>query len=74
MPSIWYIFENVKRGGDRKRMKIKEEEDRKEEGGREKRRDREGRKTGMKMASQSNRRFTVSEDHCIKAGKAWQHQ
>ena len=38
MPSIWYIFENVQRGGDRKRMKIKEE-DRKEEGGREKRRD-----------------------------------
>ena len=39
MPSIWYIFENVKRGRDRKRMKLKEEEDRKAEGGREKRRD-----------------------------------
>lgn len=46
MPSIRYVCEKVKRGENRKRMKIKKEEDRKEEGGREKRRDREGKKTG----------------------------
>lgn len=46
MPSIWSVREKVKRGENRKRMKIKKEEDRKEEGGREKRRDGEGKKTG----------------------------